>query len=194
MKRNLFLLLFAIATLSTFAQTTSEHLTFKGVPIDGTLTEFVSKLKQKGLTHIGTEDGTAILKGDFAAYKNCTVAAIALKQKNLVAKVGVMFPSLETWSSLSNNYFSLKEMLTKKYGEPAVCVEEFQNDFGKDNDNLKIHGVKMDKCKYVTGYATAKGNIELHIKGDVMNGCYVTLIYFDKINGEIIEAEAMDDL
>ena len=45
MKRNLFLLLFAIATLSTFAQTTSEHLTFKGVPIDGTLTEFVSKLK-----------------------------------------------------------------------------------------------------------------------------------------------------
>ena len=48
MKRNLFLLLFAIATLSTFAQTTSEHLTFKGVPIDGTLTEFVSKLKQKG--------------------------------------------------------------------------------------------------------------------------------------------------
>ena len=194
MKRNLFLLLFAIVTLSTFAQTTSEHLTFKGVPIDGTLTEFVSKLKQKGLTHIGTEDGTAILKGDFAAYKNCTVAAIALKQKNLVAKVGVMFPSLETWSSLSNNYFSLKEMLTKKYGEPAVCVEEFQNDFGKDNDNLKIHGVKMDKCKYVTGYATAKGNIELHIKGDVMNGCYVTLIYFDKINGEIIEAEAMDDL
>ena len=194
MKRNLFLLLFAIATLSTFAQTTSEHLIFKGVPIDGTLTEFVSKLKQKGLTHIGTEDGTAILKGDFAAYKNCTVAAIALKQKNLVAKVGVMFPSLETWSSLSNNYFSLKEMLTKKYGEPAVCVEEFQNDFGKDNDNLKIHGVKMDKCKYVTGYATAKGNIELHIKGDVMNGCYVTLIYFDKINGEIIEAEAMDDL
>ena len=42
MKRNLFLLLFAIATLSTFAQTTSEHLTFKGVPIDGTLTEFIS--------------------------------------------------------------------------------------------------------------------------------------------------------
>ena len=181
-------------TLSTFAQTTSEHLTFKGVPIDGTLTEFVSKLKQKGLTHIGTEDGTAILKGDFAAYKNCTIAAVSLKQKNLVAKVGVIFPSLETWSSLSNNYFSLKEMLTKKYGEPAVCVEEFQNDFGKDNDNLKIHGVKMDKCKYVRGYATAKGNIELHIKGDVMNGCYVTLIYFDKINGEIIEAEAMDDL
>lgn len=126
MKRNLFLLLFAIVTLSTFAQTTSEHLTFKGVPIDGTLTEFVSKLKQKGLTHIGTEDGTAILKGDFAAYKNCTVAAIALKQKNLVAKVGVMFPSLETWSSLSNNYFSLKEMLTKSMVSQKFVLKNFR--------------------------------------------------------------------
>lgn len=194
MKRNLFLLLFAIATLSTFAQTTSEHLTFKGVPIDGTLTEFVSKLKQKGLTHIGTEDGTAILKGDFAAYKNCTVAAIALKQKNLVAKVGVMFPSLETWSSLSNNYFSLKEMLTKKYGEPEVCIEEFQTKIMPNDDNSKIHEVRMNRCKYVTGYTTEKGDIELQIKGSFTDGCYVTLIYFDKINGEVIEAEAMEDL
>ena len=183
MKRNLFLLLFAIATLSTFAQTTSEHLTFKGVPIDGTLTEFVSKLKQKGLTHIGTEDGTAILKGDFA-----------LKQKNLVAKVGVMFPSLETWSSLSNNYFSLKEMLTKKYGEPEVCIEEFQTKIMQNDDNSKIHEVRMNRCKYVTGYTTEKGDIELQIKGSFTDGCYVTLIYFDKINGEVIEAEAMEDL
>ena len=157
------------------------------MPIDGTLTEFVSKLKQKGLTHIGTEDGTAILKGDFAAYKNCTVAAIALKQKNLVAKVGVMFPSLETWSSLSNNYFSLKEMLPKKYGEPDVCIEEFKT-------KIIQHEVRMNRCKYVTGYTTEKGDIELQIKGSFTDGCYVTLIYFDKINGEVIEAEAMEDL
>ena len=194
MKKIFFFFLFAVISYTVFAQSASEHLTFKGVPINGTLNEFVSKLKQKGLAHIGTEEGIAMLKGDFAAYKNCTIAAVSLKQKNLVAKVGVIFPSLETWSSLSNNYFSLKEMLTKKYGEPAVCVEEFQNDFGKDNDNLKIHGVKMDKCKYVTGYTTEKGDIELQIKGSFTDGCYVTLIYFDKINGEVIEAEAMEDL
>lgn len=194
MKKIFFFFLFAVISYTVFAQSASEHLTFKGVPINGTLNEFVSKLKQKGLTHIGTEDGTAILKGDFAAYKNCTVAAIALKQKNLVAKVGVMFPSLETWSSLSNNYFSLKEMLTKKYGEPEVCIEEFQTKIMQNDDNSKIHEVRMNRCKYVTGYTTEKGNIELQIKGSLTDGCYVTLIYFDKINGEIIEAEAMDDL
>ena len=164
------------------------------MPINGTLNEFVSKLKQKGLAHIGTEEGIAMLKGDFAAYKNCTIAAVSLKQKNLVAKVGVIFPSLETWSSLSNNYFSLKEMLTKKYGEPEVCIEEFQTKIMQNDDNSKIHEVRMNRCKYVTGYTTEKGDIELQIKGSFTDGCYVTLIYFDKINGEVIEAEAMEDL
>jgi hypothetical protein len=43
-------LIFAFTTMLTFAQT-SEHLTFKGVPIDGTLDtstkSIVQKLKQK---------------------------------------------------------------------------------------------------------------------------------------------------
>ena len=194
MKKIFFFFLFAVISYTVFAQSASEHLTFKGVPINGTLNEFVSKLKQKGLAHIGTEEGIAMLKGDFAAYKNCTIAAVSLKQKNLVAKVGVIFPSLETWSSLSNNYFSLKEMLTKKYGEPEVCIEEFQTKIMQNDDNSKIHEVRMNRCKYVTGYTTEKGDIELQIKGSFTDGCYVTLIYFDKINGEVIEAEAMEDL
>ncbi|MCS2563584.1 hypothetical protein NXY46_21465 [Bacteroides ovatus] len=67
-------------------------MTFKGVPINGTLNEFVSKLKQKGLAHIGTEEGIAMLKGDFAAYKNCTIAAVSLKQKEF---------SSQSWSNIS---------------------------------------------------------------------------------------------
>jgi hypothetical protein len=42
----------------------SDHLTFKGVPIDGSLNEYISKMKQEGFTHLGTENGTAILNGD----------------------------------------------------------------------------------------------------------------------------------
>ncbi len=68
MKKIFFFFLFAVISYTVFAQSASEHLTFKGVPINGTLNEFVSKLKQKGLAHIGTEEGIAMLKGDFAAY------------------------------------------------------------------------------------------------------------------------------
>ncbi len=85
-------------------------------------------MEENGFTHISTEDGIALLKGDFASYKNCTVGVARLKQKDLVSKITVMFPVSDTWSYLWSNYSSLKEMLTEKYGEPSKCVEKFQSD------------------------------------------------------------------
>jgi hypothetical protein len=68
-----------LTTIISFAQSqTSQHLAFKGVPIDGTLAEYVSIMKQNGFTQIGTEDGVALLKGDFASYKGCIVGAYCL--------------------------------------------------------------------------------------------------------------------
>jgi len=74
----------------TFAQT-SAHLSFKKVPIDGTLEENVSKMKHSGFKYIQTEDGTALLNGDFAGYKDCYVGVSTLKQKDLVHKIVVFF-------------------------------------------------------------------------------------------------------
>jgi hypothetical protein len=53
--------------------------------------------------------------------------------------------------------------------------------------------VQLDKCKYYSIYETDKGNIELSIYGDI-NACFVRLSYFDKINGDVMRAKAMDDL
>ncbi len=77
----------------------------KGIPIDGSLDSFVQKLKTQNLTYIGKENGVAIFMGEFAAYKDCTIGIVSLKQKDLVCKAAVTFPSCETWSSLSDNYF-----------------------------------------------------------------------------------------
>ena len=33
----------------------NEHLTFKGVPINGTLNEFISKMEKSGFTHVATQ-------------------------------------------------------------------------------------------------------------------------------------------
>lgn len=60
----------ALTTIMSFAQTqSSDHLTFKGVPIDGTLNEDVSKMKQNGFTFVGTEDGIATLRGNVSHSK-----------------------------------------------------------------------------------------------------------------------------
>ena len=194
MKKVFMILLLLQMNLLSFAQTESPHLSFKGVPIDGTLNEYVQKMKQKGFDYIGTEDGIAILTGDFAAYKGCTIGVATLKQKDLVSKITVIFPNCETWSALSNNYFSLKEMLTEKYGKPADVTEEFQSYSEPRDDNDRMHNVKMDRCKYVTTFKTPKGDIQLYIGHNSVMSCYVLLSYFDKINGDVIKAKAMEDL
>ncbi|MDC1986484.1 hypothetical protein [Bacteroides uniformis] len=162
MKKVFFSLFLAFTIVATaFAQEESEHLTFKGVPIDGTLNEYVTKMKQAGFTHIGTQDGTAILKGDFAGFKGCTIGVATLKTTNKVNTIGVIFPEQDDWDSLENNYTHLKSMLTEKYGEPSDCVETFQGYGSPQTDSDKLHKLKMDECTWYTTYSTSKGDIQL---------------------------------
>ncbi|MGS2765128.1 hypothetical protein [Sinomicrobium sp. M5D2P9] len=72
MKHILITLCFVWAVLTGYAQgdtATSGHMTFKGVPMDGTLNAYVSKMKKSGFMPLGTKDGIAMFTGDFAALK-----------------------------------------------------------------------------------------------------------------------------
>ena len=193
MKTFFLTLTFALTTMLTFGQT-SDHLTFKGVPINGTLDEYVSKMKQNGFTHLGTEHGMAILNGDFAGYKDCHVGVSTLKQKDLVYKIGVLFPEKDTWSRLSTNYFDLKEMLTEKYGKPSDVIEKFDSYPQPEDDQNRMYKVEFDNCKYSSIWQTDKGEIQLSIDHNSVTSCFVKLAYFDKINGDKIKAKAKDDL
>jgi hypothetical protein len=195
MKKTLIILILALTTTIALAQTNSaDHLSFKGVPIDGTLNEFVAKMKQSGFTLLGTENGVVTLNGDFASYKGCIIGVATTKGKDLVSKITVIFPALKSWSSLASNYFNLKEMLTEKYGEPSESVEKFEIYGGEpEDDGTKFMYVQLDKCKYYSIFKTEKGNIELQIKGN-HSSSFVILSYFDKINGDIVKQKAIDDL
>ncbi len=181
----------------SFAQTnadSSRHLTFKGVPLDGTLDQYVSKMKQNGFKLLSTEDGVAMLRGDFAGYKDCYVGVSTLKQKDLVYKIGVLFPEKDTWSTLSGNYFELKQMLTEKYGKPSDVVEKFDRESERRDDGSKMHDVQFDRCKYYSIWQTDKGEIQLSIDHNNVTSCFVKLAYFDKINSATIKKQALDDL
>ena len=171
-----------------------DHLLFKGIPIDGSLTEFVGKLEKDGFTLIETSDEYAFLEGDFAAYKNCYVGISTLKQKDLVSKINVIFPNRTTWSALSANYFELKELLIEKYGEPEKAVENFNSNMRLDDDLSKMYEARLNRCNYVSTFDLANGGIVLSIENDEMSGSFVMLVYFDKNNSEIIKQKAKDDL
>ena len=194
--KNIILLFTLFIGLSAFTQTksdSSDHLTFKGVPIDGTLNEYVSKMKVRGFTIEGKDNGVAMLKGDFAGYKDCTIGVVTFNQKDIVSKIAVIFPEKDTWSRLSGDYFRLQELLIEKYGKPSESVEKFQNRDPRD-DNDKMHQVGMGRCKYSTTFETEKGYIELSIENDGFLSSYVVLSYFDKINSSIVRENALDDL
>jgi hypothetical protein len=194
--RKPFLVIFLFFTSYVlFARTssdTSKHLAFKGIPIDGTLNDFVAKLKKTGLTYVSAKDGIAQFKGEFSGYNDCTI--YVLSQKDLVYRVGVIFADQSTWFGLSDNYFNLKRLLIEKYGEFATIVQEkFQNS-DVDDDNSKMYEVKMGRCKYSLTTGTTEGVIELSINNTSVSHCFVKLIYEDKINGEIKQQQAKDDL
>ena len=194
MKKFIVSLVFMIIALTSYAQSNSEHMTFKGVPIDGTLSEYVAKMKSAGFKYLGEQDGTAILQGDFAGFKGCTIGVATLKSTNKVNTIGVIFPEQDDWASLENSYEHLKSMLTEKYGEPSECVEKFQGYGNPQTDNDKLHKLKMDECTWYTTYSTPKGDIQLSIDNQSVMSCFVMLRYFDKINTDAVRAQAMDDL
>ena len=191
MKKILVIMMAIMMYVTSFAQTT-EHMKFKGVPMEGTLQTFTNKLKAKGFTPLGVQDGVSLLKGDFAGYKGCIIAAVADKS-GMICKVSVVSPSMDKWGELELCYNSYKSMLTDKYGEPIKSEEYFSEGYNRDASD-KIYGVEFDKYKYYSLFSCKEGEIQLEISHDGVTSCYVMLSYFDNANQEKLRQQMMDDL
>lgn len=191
MKRHILALVFFFLSFYLGAQT--NHMTFKGVPIDGTLDAYVKNMQKAGFTYIGKEDGVAILSGDFAGFRNCKVGVITLKSLDLVNRISVLFEEQDTWGRVFGYYSQLKEMLSTKYGEPDECIEEFQGSQPRD-DSSRMHELNMDRCVYSTIYSIDTGDIELEIIKTQWGEAAVRLTYWDRKNTASVQQKAMDDL
>lgn len=58
MRKFIFTLTMLFATVNLMAQ---EHLSFKGIPIEGSIKEFCKKLEAKGFTSMGSEKNVEVL-------------------------------------------------------------------------------------------------------------------------------------
>ncbi len=171
-----------------------EHLTFKGVPINGTLKQYTDALAKKGFKYEGMEDGVAILSGDFAGYKNCYVCVSTLKNFDVVSQISVLFPETVFWTTLIEDYENLKSLLNVKYGDPKSNEEGFTKYYG-DDDDLKKIAVFDGEIEWYAVYGTELGDIELTLAGgSFVNKVRVKLSYYDKINSNRVRQAAIDDL
>lgn len=173
-----------------------DHLAFKGVPIDGTLAEFVACMEETGLTFVGEENGTALLHGDFAGFRKCSIRVTTLQSYDIVNHVTVSFEAQNNWKKLYRNYSSLKEMLTKKYGKCTECVEKFDSQYSPSNDGSRMTLLYLGKCNYYAIWEMENGIIKLDIvKGStVLSNGMSRLQYWDKSNTELLQQKVLDDL
>ena len=188
MRKFLFTLAFALMVMVTFAQ--DEHMTFKGIPLQGSLNAFVQKLKGKGFTPMETTTEDATLIGKFASYDDCFVFVYA--EKGNVSSVMVMFPEQKTWNAITNRYYSLVGMLTEKYGTPET-VERF-SDGEPGSDYLRFHALLNGECIYISKFKTQNGSIKIAMIGTDYNAASVTIKYSDDKNEEAERKSMMDDL
>jgi len=146
MKKILATIIAIFCAVYSYAQ---EHLAFKGVPIDGTLSSYIAKMSAKGFVSVSSQNGVAILKGNFAAHKSCTIWVATMQNKNLVSRIAVVFPDHSQWQYLYGDYSELKELLTVKYGKPTNCIEEFPTQTGNNQESTQdiTHHVATPRLK-----------------------------------------------
>ena len=195
MKRILTIAVFIFSFMFVVAQTPNKHLTFKGIPITGTLENFVQKMEAKGFRKIYSDKSFIGLEGEFAGYPGCEIYVYKIPNRNIVYKVVVFFPKESSWAYLEKEYNQFKDMLTNKYGDPSWYSETFKEGASTFNDDAKMSSLKKGNCDYWTQWKVNNGYIEMRIRPitDTYNG-YVCLIYFDKINDALAEKAQKDDL
>ena len=93
--------------------TASAPLTFKGIPMTGSLSAFGAALVKAGFKNAGNGAYTC----DFAGYSGCKVTPSG----NPVQEVRIDFPVISDWDALEKAYDNLQADLTRKYGiDPVV--------------------------------------------------------------------------
>lgn len=185
MKKIFITLAVFFAAVNMMAQ---EHLSFKGIPIEGSMTEFCQKLKTKGFTSIGQENNISLFTGDFTG-REATVGVTATDDGKNVFAVVVLFEPSGEWNTLVNTYDYYKDLYTRKYGKPSISKEK--NPALSDSNTAlmaEVHqGTVVCSAWEVTG-----GDIQLSIEKS--SGVYEGMVLIRYRDSQNVEAKIQSDL
>lgn len=185
--KKLLLALFLLISMLSMAQnqesleTVEQHLTFKGIPIDGTLQDVVSKLESKNFILKKQYDTVAVMEGTFAN-EGCNILLSTTPKSKKVYTILVMFKESDSWYSLKSDYNELKEQLKQKYKVKPDVTETFYDPY-YEGDGYELQALRKSKGFYISTFKLENGEIGLYIASEVR------LQYTDKINSEINECE-----
>ena len=186
MKKIVIILTALFSTISVIAQ---EHLSFKGIPIEGSMTEFCQKLKTKGFTSIGQENNITLYTGDFTG-REATVGVTAADDGKNVFAVVVLFDPSGEWNTLVNTYDYYKDLYTRKYGKPTISKEK--NPAQSDSNTALMAEVHQGTVVYGSAWEVTGGDIQLSIEKS--SGVYEGMVMIRYRDSQNLEAKIQNDL
>ena len=175
-----------VAVINTMAQ---EHLSFKGIPIEGSMTEFCQKLKTKGFTQLGRDDNVTTFTGDFTG-RQATVGVGATDDGKSVHSVVVIFDESSEWNTLVNTYDYYKGLYIRKYGEPSACREHNPS---RQDSNI-MYELGQGTVTYASAWNVTGGTIELSIEKAGYSDGVVIIRYRDSQNVETKIQKDLEDI
>lgn len=184
MRRFFVLLLTLFISVALNAQ---EHLTFKNIPIEGNMSNFITKMKAAGFKLNEMKDVGAIMTGPFVGY-DCTLAILCSRSSKTVWKVVAHLPSQVSWTSTRSQYDDFKERYTKKYGAPTQSFEFFLDPYER-GDGYELQAIKLEKGHYVSYWDTPGGMIAVEIAASSNTDGWIKIVYEDAIGADVQSKE-----
>lgn len=186
MKKLIFTLLLVISVINLMAE---EHLSFKGIPIKGSVTEFCQKLNTIGFKTIGQKNNIRLFLGDFTG-QNAIIAVEATVDKKNVYGVSVLFDPSGEWNKLVDNYDYYKKLYSKKYGEPTNSKEK--NPALSDSNTALMREVHQGTVEWISVWEVTGGIIMLSI--DKTTGIYEGVVVIRYLDSQNVETKIQKDL
>lgn len=165
------------------------HLTFKGIPIEGSMIAFCQKLKAKGFTQMGKDKNITLFTGDFTG-RQATVGVGASDDGKNVFSVVVIFDPSGEWNNLVSTYDYYKNLYTRKYGDPAISKEN--NPSHSDSNTALMAEVHQGTVVYGSVWNVPGGDIQLSIEKS--SGIYEGMVMIRYRDSQNVEAKIQSDL
>lgn len=188
MKRITVTLMLFMVAICIMAQ---EHLSFKGIPIDGSVASFCQKLKAKGFTYSGRDGDVFSFTGDFAGCE-ATVGVCGMNNGENVYMVVVQYESSDDRIALVNSYNNYKDLYTQKYGEPIKSRESNLSDINSNTSFM--YELSQGRIEYMSMWKLSGGIIGLSIDKSSNYEGQVIIVYIDKRNSDAKNQNRLDDI
>lgn len=188
MKRLFTLFIATFLTLGTLSAQQADHFTFKGIPIDGSLSAFGNQLVAEGFTKVGTN----AYRGKFLR-NECLIALVG-DDDNMIWRVAAIFPASDTWSVLESSFNGYVDLYSEKYGRPTTIKKEF-NTYTGDNPGLKMHAIDDGECNYFAVWNLPQGSIEVRIvKTNKYKEGAIRVVYTDNANKDSVRKSDLEEI